>query len=237
MTVPGVADVIVLYSVLPSDAPPPPAYRDRLRPEDLERADRYRFERDRSLFIYSRMLLYRALHDLTGRHDWALGHGPQGKPEIVRGPGSPEVHFNLSHTAGLVGCAISTEHLVGFDVEGTARQRDVLSIADRFFSAAEARYLRDLPAARRAEAFLRLWTIKEAVTKALGGGLSIPLADFTIGLDPVTLQFAGELRQDHDRWQVEERRPTPSHHAALAIRRASERRGMIHWQRLDAAML
>jgi 4'-phosphopantetheinyl transferase len=208
-----------------------------LRPEDRERADRYRFEKDRSLFVFSRMLLYRCLHDLTGRHDWALREGPHGKPEIVSAPGSPPLHFNLSHTAGLVGCALSRGHLVGFDVESATRQRDVLSIAERFFSGAEAGALRGLPAPARADAFLRLWTIKEAVTKALGGGLTIPLADFTVGLDPLTLQFARDLHQDPAQWHIEERRPTPEHRAALAVRRGAGWRGAIVWQRVEAATL
>ncbi len=238
MTEPGAADVTVFYSALQSvPASVVAALEKNLRHAELERANRFKFEKDRSLFVISRALLYHSMSHLTGIRNWRLRLGRHGKPEIISAEGEPSVHFNLSHTAGLVACAISHSYAVGIDLEATDRNFDFSSIAERFFSQSERQYLRACAVTGRSEAFFRIWTVKESVMKAIGDGLSIPLADITVGLDPVSIQFARDLRQDPAQWHVEELKPTPIHQAALAVRRPAEVPLGVRWQSVDVHML
>jgi 4'-phosphopantetheinyl transferase len=103
----------------------------------------------------------------------------RGKPRLE---GEPSLEFNLSHSGGALLVALSRTLALGVDLELPRRQRPVLELARRFFAPAEAAALAALPEARRQEAFLHLWTGKEAVLKALGHGI----AD---GLDRIVLDI------------------------------------------------
>ena len=74
---------------------------------------------------------------------------------------------------------------LGVDLECRQRKVNALPLAQRFFADSEFRYLQGLPSEIRAAAFLRLWTGKEAVLKALGRGISS-------GLDKVVLSVSPE---------------------------------------------
>ena len=61
---------------------------------------------------------------------------------------------------------------------------DMHALARANFAAVEVRALLALPAHLQQDGFFACWTRKEAVIKALGGGLSIPLAEFDVSVDP-----------------------------------------------------
>ncbi|KAK9829352.1 hypothetical protein WJX72_005328 [[Myrmecia] bisecta] len=96
-----------------------------------------------------------------------------GKPELswpleVPCP-TPNLHFNLTHTRSLLGCAVTNGMRIGLDVERTDRhtRSDPLKLARRRFTPTEVACLADvLSPAARAEHFVRLWTLKEAYVKA-----------------------------------------------------------------------
>jgi 4'-phosphopantetheinyl transferase len=106
-----------------------------------------------------------------------LRRGPWGKPEVAV-PGNT-VRFNVSHYGGLALLAVATRTPVGIDVEGHRPRRNAERMAARYFPADENTWLGSLPPAEREAAFLRLWTRKEAVVKAVGGrlaqGLHLPV--------------------------------------------------------------
>jgi len=90
-----------------------------------------------------------------------FAEGPHGKPEL---PGM-RLRFNLSHSGERAVIAMADGVEVGIDVERTARS-----------SRAVERTLTDgeraaLPAGDRHVELLRVWCRKEALAKAIGGGL------------------------------------------------------------------
>lgn len=144
-----------------------------LSPEELDRASRYRFDKDRRAFTAGRALLRICLAHylaLTPRNI-TFEYSSEGKPQL-----SPAhdmaIHFNLSHTEGLAAVAISRSRRLGIDIEQSTRVVDELEIAKKYFSAAETERLRALPENERRLAFLGYWTRKEAYAKATGRGLS-----------------------------------------------------------------
>lgn len=99
---------------------------------------------------------------------------PDGKPLLANG----SLDFSLSHSGEWVLCAVSTK-CVGVDVE---LPRCTLATARRFFAPEEVAMVESLPKSAQADALLRLWTAKEAFTKALGTGLKQGLASFSVHL-------------------------------------------------------
>jgi 4'-phosphopantetheinyl transferase len=94
-----------------------------------------------------------------------------GKPRLADPPAKGALHFNLSHAGGLALFVFSVQGPVGVDVERTDRTVDPLALSSRFFSEEETRFLKTLQGVERRDAFLSLWTEKEACLKALGKGI------------------------------------------------------------------
>jgi 4'-phosphopantetheinyl transferase len=95
-------------------------------------------------------------------------HDPAGRPGLT---GSAEgLQMSLSHSRVMAAAAVTAIGPVGVDLE-PVRPLDTLTLARRWFPAPEAGWLALLPSGQRDEAFLGLWTQKEAIAKALGTGL------------------------------------------------------------------
>src|SRR5262249_36195276 len=93
--------------------------------------------------------------------------GEHGKPWVEGGP-----RFNLSHTGGLALIAVSSTREVGIDVERADRRAHAVR---RSLTAREHALLGDDP---HAKALLQVWCRKEALAKAIGGGLNWRPEDF-----------------------------------------------------------
>ena len=137
--------------------------------DERARHMRFRFERDRRLFLATRLLVRTALSGdaqvVPG--DWRFVADRSGKPHIESPAVTPALHFNLANTPGLVVvCAVSVAHeLIGVDVERIDRA-DFIGLADRYFSVAEAAALGARAPAERPRRFFEDWTLKESYVKA-----------------------------------------------------------------------
>ena len=159
-----------------------------LSEDECLRADRLRSDAARRDFIVAHDLLRRTLSTYTARSrtgDWRFITDRFGKPSIDgRGEDvTPCLSFSLSHTAGCVACAISSDTAVGVDVERTDRRVVVTQLADRYFSEREAAELRALSESMRLVRFTELWTLKEAYLKSVGVGLSGSLSAVSFRFD------------------------------------------------------
>lgn len=166
-------DVIVVSLLLSGSKTAMKKMEECLSPEEMARASRYRFDKDRRAFIAGRALLRICLaHYLGGNpRSVTFEYSSEGKPQLSSAH-VVQVHFNLSHTEGLAAVAISRGGRLGIDVEQTARGVDELEIAEKYFSTAETERLRALSEGERRLAFLDYWVRKEAYAKATGRGLS-----------------------------------------------------------------
>ena len=97
--------------------------------------------------------------------------GRLGKPSLTE---HPDVHYNISHADGIAACMVS-ELECGIDCENVRDFRP--NVMKRAFSAKEREMVEKAPESERNLLFFRLWTLKEAYVKALGTGISYPLAD------------------------------------------------------------
>ncbi len=150
---------------------------------------------------------------------WRFQPGPQGRPEIVN-PQAQGLRFNVSHTQGLMACAVADHGEIGIDVESVQRKHDVLAIAQRFFSAHEYAALRDSPIEQRQEAFIAHWTVKEAYLKARGLGLSGGLRQFSVVFtsgQAIRLQLTDSLHDTAERWVLWRASPDDHHRLAVCV--------------------
>ena len=198
-----------------------------LAPEECERHRRYRFAKDRDLFLLARGMVRLVLARYAGVDpaSWRFATGPHGKPEVAAPADHEALRFNLTHTDGLVACAVAVGREVGIDAEDLGRDIGCDELARRYFSTAENAQLAQASQGRRRELFFRFWTLKEAYLKARGLGLGLPLSDFSFELSsagPPTIRFAPGLADDPLAWQFAEFRPGPRHALALAVRRDAD---------------
>jgi len=189
--------------------------------DERERANRYRFERDRNWYIVRRGGLRQLLGFYLGMEPTSLrfSYNSYGKP-FLHPTVAVDLHFNLSHSKGLALYAFVDCAEVGVDIEWARADFDHLKLAERFFSACERSELCALPPELRMEAFFLGWTRKEAIIKAHGEGLSLPLDQFDVSLTPgkpARLLAAGAGLEAPDQWSLFNLAPAPGHPAALAI--------------------
>jgi len=221
--------------------------RRLLSPAELTSCARFAQDRSRLLYLSAHALLRRVLSHYAALvpTQWQFSVGPYGKPALAGPLEDQLLQFNISHTNGMVACAISRDCEVGVDVESVERVVELTGLARRFFSAAEADELASFPAAGRQQRFYQYWTLKEAYIKAQGAGMSIPLESFTMllstedaiqnpttphqPLSAATIRFASPLPEkitdrmrhlaDPSQWQFAQFLPNNSHILALAIQR------------------
>ena len=225
-------DSVVYVWVVRQDAP---AVRERLAAygrllsaDEPQRAQRFLQVADRERFVLGRALARTMLSAFAALAavkpaDWHFVIDDHGRPQLASRPsGAPDLRFNLSHTPGLVACAVTVGREVGVDVEHIGRDLVHDNIPERFFSAREVADLRARPAAEQQVVFFDYWTLKESYIKARGLGLALPLGQFsfiwTAGAAP-TIEFAPELHDDPASWQFAQFWPTAEHRMAVAVRR------------------
>jgi 4'-phosphopantetheinyl transferase len=193
-----------------------------LSAEELRRAGRYRFKKDREHFIVARGLLRTILGRYLDEEPSQLRfcYGPHGKPALATVFGGDALRFNLSHSHGLALFAVTRRREVGVDLEYIQAHLADDQIAERFFSPREVALLRDLPKDVRREAFFIFWTRKEAFIKATGKGLSLPLNQFEVSLvpgKPIVLLSANDDHQKTFRWSLQALAAASGYAAALCV--------------------
>lgn len=151
------------------------------------RAARFHFSADRNRYVAGRVML----RDLCSRYvggspdAWVLERDAYGRPDFADrlSGNAPDLWFNISHTAGAVGCVFARRPEVGLDIEAAdVDRRNLDGVAAKALTPAETEWLARQPrdAAGRKRALLDLWTLKEAYAKARGLGLALPLDGFSV---------------------------------------------------------
>ncbi|PXX22698.1 MULTISPECIES: 4'-phosphopantetheinyl transferase superfamily protein [Burkholderia] len=126
-----------------------------------------------------------ALRDMLGA---ALGVAPHAVAIVVDEAGRPSpdpahgatLDFNVSHAGDHALLAWVPAGRVGVDIESCSRTTDWRALTSEVCAPAEAAYLDGLPPDVRAREFMRVWSAKEALLKALGTGIGGGLRAFAV---------------------------------------------------------
>jgi 4'-phosphopantetheinyl transferase len=196
-----------------------------LTEEEQARAQRLVAAEARARFAAARGTLRVLLGGYAGVAPASLtfGVGPGGKPFLAA---VPQLQFSLAHSDALALVAVAWDREVGVDVERRRQVQDASALAARYLAADEARALEALPPDARSDGFLRCWTVKEAVLKATGEGLSKALDSFQVAVapaEPARLVALGEPHGPPDAWALHELAPAPGYVGALAVRGPASR--------------
>ncbi len=199
------------------------------------RADRYRFESDRRRFVVRRGLLRLLLARYVGCDpiDVGLRYGHAGKPELESPGVDADLRFNASHARDLALVAIARGRRVGVDVEALRPLSDLDGVARACSSPREHAALRALPPGRRTDAFLALWTRKEAFVKATGDGLAFAPERVEVSVDPdepACLRAVDGCRRAAAAWSL---RPLPTGRGYVGAVVVEGPLGRLVWRDVD----
>lgn len=197
--------------------------RTILSPDEIARADRFKFPIHQRRFAVGRatlrLLLARYLGILSTSRvepsDLVFHYNAHGKPELMDCP----FHFNLSNSHELALFAITQVGDVGVDIERLRELRNPEGMSSRYFSKREDEAFRACAPDERRLGFFRTWTLKESYIKARGYGLSIPLERFHIWPTEHASHYrvTSDETADDERWRFCSFQPDVEHIAALAL--------------------
>lgn len=137
-------------------------------PADRTHAARYRQGPQRDHSLMARALVRALLARLTGVATWQLIADENGKPFAVDAAGARGPAISMSHSHGRVAAAAGDAAALGIDIE-MCRMRAFDALAARFFGGAET----DFVARTGIVGFYKIWTLREAISKADGAGLRV----------------------------------------------------------------
>ncbi len=222
MRTPHRGDVTVWYRATASLTSPELAAESAiLSDEEHARCDRMLAAVDRRDFTAAHGLLRRVLssHGGVAPEDWRFVTDERGKPSIVpEQAGDPSLTFSLSHTRGLVACAVARAPLLGLDVEAISERSASPDVASRFFAPAEVEMLRSHPRETYADRFIEVWTLKESYIKALGVGLGQQLDSFAFVFpNDRELRFEAPPHDTSEAWRFVLCAPASGFRLAVAI--------------------
>lgn len=205
--------------------------------DELQRAEQFYFEEHRRHFIVARGFLRSILgHYLDIRPDeLRFDYLRFGKPILHSTHGKDLVHFNVSHSGGLVLYAVARHRKLGVDIEVLRTNVEFEQLSKRFFSLEEDCRFRLLSSEKKCQSFFEIWTRKEAYIKARGEGLAYPLDQFEVsfgdGKSPRLLNNLQEPK-DIEHWSMANLAPHPDYIGALVVEGHQWR--LRHWRLLQA---
>lgn len=194
--------------------------RSVLSPEEVERADRFYFDKHRRQFIVAHAAMGTILSSYLNisPSDVAFSYGPKGKPAFSAELEKSGIRFNLSHSGDYALLGITRNHILGVDIEFINHEFGTEEIATSFFSPAEIETLQAVPQAQKAPVFFSCWTRKEAYIKAVGDGLSIPLDSFDVAFAPGAQPALLRVQvPEHQFWKMYDLPAPEGYKAALVV--------------------
>lgn len=193
-----------------------------LSPGEQQRNELFLVERPRRLHAAAYALARQAIASRLGQPPDRLrfGRTPAGKPYLIDPAGS--LTFNIAHSGSLAVCALTERWAIGVDVEPIDRQELTPGLLHDLLAPAERARLAPLDGTALQEALVALWTGKEAVGKAHGGGLSLPLDRLVVpeGDGAVAMEAIADAAPSC--WRLHRLRPDQRHRIALALAMAPD---------------
>ena len=193
-----------------------------LSADEHHRASLYHSKRDTALFLAARILLRTSLSQYAdvASDCWTFGVTSTGRPIITTPFYLHELHFNLSHTDGLIVCAISKNKEIGIDAENIRCRIISTAMAKKYLAPAEFKYVESLVSEQRQRVLLQYWTLKEAYAKARECGLDVPFSKLEFSLSNAdgdcSAIFSNEVDEQPSSWFFREMKLSEDHVCSLA---------------------
>jgi len=176
-------------------------YWDVLSEEEKITADRFVRYADKLCFVVTRASLRTLLADRLEKHPSTLEieYASKGKPQLS-GEDRNSIFFNASHSGEYSVLALNGDHEIGVDIELKRTIRNLDKLAARFFT--EGEYQEFKSHKDEQTAFFSIWTLKEAIVKLTGKGISGGLSKFDVSLNPKGDSHLTRL--ENEKWKFDE---------------------------------
>jgi 4'-phosphopantetheinyl transferase len=207
--------------------------------EERAQAAQFSFERDRMRFIQTHGVVRQILSNYSDADAATLtfARNHHGKPYLIPRVNDPNLQFSVSRSSNCCMLAVRLDHSIGIDVEKMRDRPQAIDIVQSYFTPGESKALAALRGAARRDAFVALWTHKEATVKGLGISLAAHLGRIEFALDA-----AGSLRLvawDGDqsvaqKWSIVRVDPQPGYVAAVASARPIRSLTLQNWSHSGA---
>jgi 4'-phosphopantetheinyl transferase len=199
-----------------------------LSPDEIARAGRFHFDKDRNRFTRCRSALRTLLASYLAipASEISFQYSDGGKPRLMTERNPQALEFNVSHSGNLALIAVGSKYRLGVDIEKIRDDVDTTALAERFFSPRERTELQALPDHRRVAGFFACWTRKEAFLKATGDGLCFPLSGFSVITDPDRDPVIEEIRGNREvtkQWFLADLSVADGYRATVAVEAAFSR--------------
>ncbi len=196
--VPALLDRDCLFSRIPAET-----LVSVLTPDERVYLDRLGHKKIRLRYLAGRAVLRALLTYFTGTlpPELLFGEGPTGPPLDVYTREGFRFVFSMSHTRPYTFFGFYRSKGLGVDIEALRPVRHMLELAAYAYSQEESKWLQGLPAGQRPDAFIRIWTRKEAVIKYYRGTIAADMHKFTVPLvqTPGVFDISPHLRDDRER--------------------------------------
>ena len=196
--------------------------QSKLSTEEKHRAAKFQSRDDRTRYATAHYYTRKILSKYLGLQPEKIrfAYNQYNKPALEENTKASGLRFNLSHSAEIALLAVANGFKVGADIELVKHDKATEDIARRFFLSREVELLLNQPEQIRDEAFLRIWTRKEAYIKARGEGMAIPLDQFEVSFhpgDPPKILWMKDDPQAAARWSLFHLEPEKGYTGALAV--------------------
>ncbi len=206
-------NVIVVWKIAQEQAPDiAENYASVLSLDERRFAGQFRHQLDQTRYVLRRAAMRLILSDYLDKppNDLVFQQNAYGKLSLANGP-----QFNVSRSNAVALLAISASRRVGIDVELIRPLPFIDQLAERIFTDAEQSQWKTMPVSARTPTFFSAWTRKEAVVKAIGKGLSLPLNRVAVPLASSRVVVDAELDGVPD-WSVQSLAALDGYEAAIA---------------------
>jgi len=218
-------------------------FLDRLSKPDLDflfqlldsneqsRANSFLKEADKYRYIAAHGVLRIFLNEMLGEKGYTFEKNAYGKPYVPQA----SIQFNLSHSGNMILLAFTNNIPIGVDVEQMRDIDKVDLIVKEYLHPNEVKELSACQLHESDQAFFSCWSKKEAVSKALGLGLSFPLNAFSVSSVPLLGNWCLNLPLKYPQsWTLLAFKPFDGYFAAIAAPKSGLR---VRFQTVDFAAL
>ncbi len=153
--------------------------------EELNRAAKYHFEKDKRVYESGHVFIRKILAHYTSLDAAKLDLSPivNQKPKLENSPF--RIHFNISHSGNKILVALGFNSDVGIDVEKIIPDFDMDGFAEANYHPNELEQFRSMKGIEETDYFYKIWTRKEAWLKLTGEGINDKLKE---------LDFSGTIK-------------------------------------------
>jgi len=143
--------------------------------QEVTRAAGFKKSRDARNFILRQGMVRAVLGQYIRKEAQAVRfvREESGKPYLNPEENIHEIHFSPSHTDEMLCLGVSRKNRIGLDIVKCDSRYPFSATAEYLFTPGERQWITRAPSHEQQVRFFRIWSLKEALLKTMGGGVGM----------------------------------------------------------------